>query len=86
MRKSFNDTREKNKHSRSVMKKILEQENEVIVNTEAEVEVEVEADTNYIIKQQWNAISATSLDTINLSVQIVIKKQTMLNKKKMSCC
>lgn len=43
-------------------------------------EAEVEEDTNFLIKQQWNAISATSLDTINLSVQIGIKKLTMLNK------
>lgn len=82
MRKSSNDTREKNKHSRSVMKKILEQEDEVTVSPEAEVD----GDNNFIIKQQWNAISATSLDTINLSVQIGIMKLTMLNKeKKMSC-
>jgi hypothetical protein len=64
-----------NKHSRSAMKIDLVQEDEDKVRTEAEEE----GDANLTTKQQWNALSATSLDTFNLNVQAGIRKPTMLN-------
>ena len=75
MSKNSSDVQEKNKHSRSVMKTDLMQEDGVEVRTE----VEEEEDTSPTTKQQWNALYATSLDIFNLNVQARIRKPTMLN-------
>ena len=75
MSKNSSGIQEKNKHSRSVMKTDLVQEDGVEVCTE----VEEEEDNNPTTKQQWNALYATSLDIFNLNVQDRIRKPTMLN-------